>query len=187
MREGSDSFPFLFRETAWPKHSTQARAVRRHHNRILRIQLDDVVLQRFSRHIPRRSHHRGYCPDPQRVILLARGHHLGRSSTTACTRHGCLNAATSLTTIRRKSGKPSAPCAFRNKHGCRFPLHHRAPLVVSGLSRRRRENAPLARPRRALTLRGLRVKPCKKARTTSTPHGSASLRDARRPTLIPFF
>ena len=70
-----------------------------------------------------------------------------RSSTTACTRHGCLNAATSLTTIRRKSGKPSAPCAFRNKHGCRFPLHHRAPPCRLRPFRRRRENAPLARPR----------------------------------------
>ena len=77
--EGKEAIPSLFfsGRRHGPKHSTQARAVRRHHNRILRVQLDDVVLQRFSRHIPWRSHHRGHCPDPQRVILLARGHHLG--------------------------------------------------------------------------------------------------------------
>ena len=43
-----------------------------------------------------------------------------------------------------------------------FPSITAPRLVVSGLSGGGGKNAPLARPRPGLTLRGLRVKPCKK-------------------------
>ena len=68
-----------------------------------------------------------------------------------------------------------------------FPSITAPRLVVSGLSGGGGKTLLSLGLARALTLRGLRVKPSKKARTTSTPHGSASLRGARRPTLIPFF